>query len=150
MNLKIIITEPRITKFGLPKVETEGSAGIDLRAMLPTGSFVLMPGGVLKVDTGLRVWIEDPGYVGFVFARSGLGSKGLVLGNGTGVIDSDYQGPLTVTLWNRSETAIQINDGDRVAQLVVVPVANITPVFCDSFDLQTERGEGGFGSTGVN
>lgn len=159
MKLKTIVTDPRLSEFGLPQRATVGSAGLDLRAMkfrvlgspgwLETSNAKVMPGKQVQVNTGLRVWIEDPAYVGLVFARSGLGTKGLVLGNGTGVIDADYQGDLILTLWNRSTAPIQINRGDRVAQMVVLGVAPAEIEVVDDFEAATDRGDGGHGSTGA-
>ena len=155
MEIEVIVTDQRLLDpergFGLPKAQTAGAAGLDLRAMLDeTFPFIdLAPGQQMMVDTGLRVWIKDPGYAGFMFARSGLGVKGLVLGNGTGVIDADYQGPLKVCLWNRGDDWVRIKTGDRVAQMVIMPVASgYTLKQVEEFSDATERGTGGFGSTG--
>lgn len=152
MRIQVIVTDPRVHQYGLPTNQTVGSAGLDLRVFLPNGytKFVIQPGESLLFDTGLRIWIADPGYAGFMFARSGLGAKGLVLGNGTGIIDSDYQGPLKVCLYNRSQEDIIIADGDRVAQLVILPVMSGYAIEeVKDFDGTTERGVGGFGSTGT-
>lgn len=160
-DIQVKFTDARAKTFGLPAIQTLGSAGLDLRVFLPVtevvegleyaaGNLQIQPGEQVMLDTGMSIWIRDPNYAGFMFARSGFGTKGLVLGNGTGVIDSDYQGPLKVCLWNRSKSAITINDGDRVAQLVILPVASgysITEV--EEFDGATGRGAGGFGSTGA-
>lgn len=149
MKIKTIVTDPALLEYGVPARASVGSAGLDLRAMFEAPSMILRPGAVVSVPTGMRIWIEDPIFVGMVFARSGLGTKGVVLGNGTGIIDADYQGPLTLSLLNRSQVPIQINRGDRVAQLVVVPVAAAELEVVESFEAETERGEGGFGSTGA-
>lgn len=160
--IKVVITDPRVSQDDLPVAHTSESAGLDLRAYprepdgLPNsrGSFALesitlLPGEQMLVSTGLRVWINKPGYAGFMFARSGMGVRGLVLGNGTGVIDSDYQGDLKMCLWNRGDAPITINAGERVAQLVIMPVmTGYKMEVVDAFDAETERGTGGFGSTG--
>lgn len=150
--LNVVVTDPRIYNFGLPKMETAGSAGLDLRAFWPAeygNEMTIEAGQQMMLDSGLKVWIEAEGFVGLLFPRSSSGVKGLVLGNGTGVIDSDYQGPLKLCLWNRGDKDITINLGDRVAQLVIIPAVtgyNINIV--NDFESKTERGEGGFGSTG--
>ena len=130
----------------LPQYKTDGSAGLDLHADIDNTAFI-RPDEVIKVSTGLKVYLEDPGYAGIVIPRSGLGTSGLVLGNLVGLLDSDYQGPLTLALWNRTQEPILIHAGDRVAQLFVVPVAKVTWDVVDGFEV-TARGEGGFGSTG--
>jgi dUTP pyrophosphatase len=154
MDIQVKVTDPRILKFGLPSIQTLGSAGLDLRVLMPEGTHgnyvTLKAGESIMLDTGLSLWIQDPNYAGFMFARSGLGSKGLVLGNGTGIIDSDYQGPLKICLFNRSNKDMTINDGDRVAQLVIMPVkSGYSLNIVEEFDAGTGRGEGGFGSTGL-
>lgn len=154
MEIQVKVRDPRVLGHGLPEVQTIGSAGLDLRVFLdPEGGAeqgVLRPGDTKMFDTGINIWIKDPNYAGFVFARSGLGHKGLVLGNGTGIIDSDYQGPLKLSLFNRSKEKIVVNSGDRVAQLVIVPVASGYTLRCvTDFEDETARGEGGFGSTGM-
>jgi dUTP pyrophosphatase len=131
----------------LPAYATPGSAGLDLRACVDA-PLTLEPGQTVLVSSGLAVFIQDPGYVALIFPRSGLGHKqGLVLGNLTGVIDSDYQGPLMISLWNRSQTLCTVQPLDRVAQLLVVPVTQATWRVVDEFP-PTQRGEGGYGSTG--
>lgn len=149
MLIKMIVTDSRLHEFGLPSFATPGSAGIDLRAMLDWRSVTIQPGEVLKVSSGLRVYVEDPGYAAFALPRSGTGTKGLVLANLIGLIDSDYQGPLSLALWNRSNSAIEVHRGDRVAQLVVVPVAQYQVDYVEDFGVETGRGQGGYGSTGV-
>jgi dUTP pyrophosphatase len=149
MRIKMIVTDERLHEFGLPSFATPGSAGIDLRAMIDAPSIAIQPGEVFKVSTGLRVYVQDPTYAAFALPRSGTGTKGLVLGNLIGLIDSDYQGPLSLALWNRSSLPIQVNRGDRVAQLVVVPVAQYQVDYVEDFGVETERGQGGYGSTGV-
>lgn len=157
-TIKVVVTDERVHRIDhLPAVQTVDSAGFDLRAYpvdaalgTPLDSITLEPGQQALVPTGLRVWIDKPGYAGFMFARSGMGVKGLVLGNGTGVIDSDYQGDLKMCLWNRGDKAITVNAGDRVAQLVIMPVmTGYRMEVVESFETETERGTGGFGSTGV-
>ncbi len=131
----------------LPAYATPGSAGLDLRACLDA-PFVLEPGQTTLIPTGLAMHLGDPGLAAMILPRSGLGHKhGIVLGNLVGLIDSDYQGPLMVSCWNRGQTAFTINPLERIAQLVIVPVVQATFRQVDSFDA-TERGEGGFGSTG--
>lgn len=157
MEIEVIVTDPRVLVDGLPAAQTSGSAGLDLRVYLPAdfdaevaGGYMLAPGEQVVLDTGLRLWIKDPRYAGFMFARSGTGVKGLVLGNGTGVIDADYQGPLKVCLWNRSDKPIVLESGMRVAQLVILPVVSgYTLKQVTEFTDGTERGVGGFGSTGL-
>ena len=120
----------------------------DLRAMLQQDT-VLEPGQTLLIPTGLAIHIGDPGVCGLVFPRSGLGHRhGVVLGNGTGVIDADYQGPLQISLWNRGSEAYTIQPGDRVAQLVLVPIVRMQPMVVEHFDASA-RGTGGFGHTGL-
>lgn len=149
MKIKMIVTDPDLKNFGLPQFATPGSAGIDLRAMIDWPQFTLQPGEELKVSTGLRVWVEDPNYAAIALPRSGTGSRGLVLGNLIGLIDSDYQGPLSLALWNRSDKPFQILRGDRVAQLIVVPVAQYSVEYVEHFGIETARGQGGYGSSGV-
>jgi dUTP pyrophosphatase len=132
----------------LPQAATLGSAGMDLRAALDA-PLTLQPGESALVPSGIAIHIEDPGWCALIVPRSGLGHKhGLVMGNLVGVIDADYQGPLMISCWNRGQQAYTIDVGDRVAQLLLVPVAqarlNIVTDFAPS-----ERGSGGFGSTGI-
>ena len=131
----------------LPRHATGGSAGLDLRACLDA-PLVLLPGQAELVSSGMAIHIEDPGLCGLVLPRSGLGHKsGVVLGNLVGLIDSDYQGPLMVSLWNRSDKSVTIEPLDRIAQLVVVPAMQVELNVVDEFT-GSERGAGGFGSTG--
>ena len=135
--------------WGLPTYGTQGSAGLDLRACIEEPLIIPPNSKSVLVSSGLSIYLEDPNYVGFILPRSGLGHKqGLVLGNLTGVIDSDYQGPLMISAWNRSEDTITINPGDRIAQYVVTPIQRIELQVVESFD-ETERGSDGFGSTGI-
>ncbi len=131
----------------LPAYGTSGSAGLDLRACLDA-PLVIEPGATQLIPTGLAIHIADPGYAAVILPRSGLGHKhGIVLGNLVGLIDSDYQGPLMVSAWNRSNTAYTLQPMERLAQLVVLPVAQVQFNLVDDFDTSA-RGAGGFGSTG--
>lgn len=136
---------------------TPGSAGIDLRAAnfpdndaeVDFGYWYLYPGNCNKIGTGIAIHLDNPGYAAIILPRSGLGHKGLILGNTIGLIDSDYQGEIILSVWNRSPDPIRINQMDRIAQLVIMPVIQPVFNFVDSFE-KTERGDGGFGSTGVS
>lgn len=150
LDVQLKILDPRLGTelFPLPDYATAASAGMDLRAMLDA-PLALAPGDATLVPSGLAFHIGDPGWCAVVLPRSGLGHRhGLVLGNGTGLIDADYQGPLMISLWNRSGSAYTIAPGDRVAQLVFLPVARARWVRVDDF-AASERGAGGFGHTGV-
>ena len=132
----------------LPEYATRGSAGMDLRAALDE-PIVLEPGDAALVPSGLAIHLADPGLAALLLPRSGLGHKqGLVLGNLVGLIDSDYQGPVKMSCWNRGRDPITIEPGQRIAQLVVVPVVQVTLRSVESFD-ESDRAEGGFGHTGV-
>ena len=132
----------------LPEYATPASAGVDLRAALDA-PLAVGPRETHLVPTGLSIHIGDPGLCAVILPRSGLGHKhGIVLGNGTGLIDADYQGPLMVSIWNRGEAAFTIEPGDRIAQLVVLPIVRARFSVVDQFE-STARGEGGFGHTGV-
>ncbi|WP_153448098.1 MULTISPECIES: dUTP diphosphatase [Vibrio] len=146
IDLKIL--DSRIgTQFPLPTYATEGSAGLDLRACLDE-ALIVAPGQTHLVATGLSIHIGDPSLAATILPRSGLGHKhGIVLGNLVGLIDSDYQGPLMISVWNRGQEAFTIEPGDRIAQLVFVPVVQVEFNLVDSFD-SSERGEGGFGHSG--
>lgn len=142
------ILDPRAKDYAL-SYATEGSAGLDLCAVLDA-PLVVEPFTSHLVPTGISIHIKDPQYVGLILPRSGLGhKKGLVLGNGTGVIDADYQGPLMMSLCNRTSQAIEVLPGDRVAQLLIVPVVHAHFNYVEDFSEKSSRGEGGFGSTGV-
>ena len=131
----------------LPHYATEGSAGMDLRACIDE-SLTIQPGETHLIPTGMAIHIADPAYAATILPRSGLGHKhGIVLGNLVGLIDSDYQGQLFISCWNRGDTAFTIEEGDRIAQLVIIPVIQVTLNQVDSFD-ETSRGEGGFGHSG--
>lgn len=146
IDLKIL--DPRIGKeFPLPAYATEGSAGLDLRACLDE-ALIVEPGQTHLVPTGLAIHIGDPSLAATILPRSGLGHKhGIVLGNLVGLIDSDYQGQLMVSIWNRGQDTFTIEPGDRMAQLVFVPVVQAEFNLVESFD-ETDRGEGGFGHSG--
>ena len=146
MKLDIKILDARMRDY-LPAYATPGSAGLDLSACLDE-AITLEPGQTVLVPTGLAIHIEDPGYAAVILPRSGLGHKhGVVLGNLVGLIDSDYQGQLMISTWNRGATAFTLNPLERLAQMVIVPVVQATFNIVDDF-AQSERGAGGFGSTG--
>jgi dUTP pyrophosphatase len=146
MKLDIKILDARMRDY-LPAYATTGSAGLDLRACLDE-AVTLEPGQTTLIPTGLAIHIEDPGYAALILPRSGLGHKhGVVLGNLVGLIDSDYQGQLMISTWNRGSTAFVLNPFERLAQLVIVPVVQATFNIVDEF-AASERGAGGFGSTG--
>jgi dUTP pyrophosphatase len=145
-DLDIKIIDPRI-KDRLPEYSTRGSAGLDLRACVDT-EMSIEPGQTVLVPTGFAINIEDSNYAAVILPRSGLGHKhGIVLGNLVGLIDSDYQGQIMVSVWNRGSETFQIGPMDRIAQLVVIPVVQVKFNLVDDFDEST-RGSGGFGSTG--
>jgi dUTP pyrophosphatase len=145
VDLKIL--DPRMAEV-LPAYGTPGSAGLDLRAGL-SEPLVLQPGQVELIPTGLSMHLADPNLAAMILPRSGLGHKnGIVLGNLVGLIDSDYQGPLMVSCWNRGNTAFTIQPMDRIAQLIIVPVVQAQFRVVSEFGQSTQRGEGGFGSTG--
>jgi dUTP pyrophosphatase len=146
--LKVRILDPRIgSAIPLPAYATAGSAGLDLRACLDEPR-VLAPGKADLLPTGLAIHIDDPGLAAVILPRSGLGHKhGIVLGNLVGLIDSDYQGQLMVSCWNRGGDPFTINPGERIAQLVIVPVVQVEFDIVNEFE-STRRGAGGFGHTG--
>ena len=146
MNIDVKIIDPRMAD-QLPAYATPGSAGLDLRACLDA-PLTLAPNAWQLVPTGIAIWLKDPGWAALILPRSGLGHKhGIVLGNLVGLIDSDYQGQLMVSAWNRSDTAFTLQPMERLAQLVIVPVVqasfNVVPEFP-----ATQRGANGYGSTG--
>ena len=143
--VKVKLLDPRIGKeFPLPGHATAGSAGMDLRACLKE-PLVLKPGDTALIPSGIAIHIGDPGYAAVLLPRSGLGHKhGIVLGNLVGLIDSDYQGPLMISCWNRGETDYEIAPGERIAQLIVVPVLQVALEWVADFDTSA-RGEAGFG-----
>jgi len=147
MHIDLKIMDPRMVEH-LPAYATPGSAGLDLRACLDA-PLTLAPNAWQLVPTGLAVHLADPAYAAMLLPRSGLGHKhGIVLGNLVGLIDSDYQGQLMVSCWNRSPTAFTIEPMDRIAQMVIVPVVQAQFRVVDDFDAASERGAGGYGSTG--
>ena len=132
----------------LPEYATPASAGLDLRAAVQE-ALVLPPGDAVLVPSGLAIHLGDPSMCAVILPRSGLGHKhGIVLGNGTGLIDADYQGPLMISVWNRGREAFTIQPGDRIAQLVIMPVPKVEIVEVAEVSVTEERGAGGFGSTG--
>ena len=147
-RLKVKVLDPRIGQsIPLPEYATGGSAGLDLRACLDS-PLLLEPGQTHLVPTGLAIHLDDPGLAAVLLPRSGLGHKhGIVLGNLVGLIDSDYQGPLMVSCWNRGQAAFTIEPMERIAQMVIVPVVQATFRRVDEFGA-SNRGQGGFGSTG--
>jgi dUTP pyrophosphatase len=147
-TIKLRILDPRMGReFPLPKRATAGSAGVDLRACIDA-PLALPPGNAELIPTGISIYVEEPGYAAILLPRSGLGHKhGIVLGNLVGLIDSDYQGPLMVSCWNRGAAPFTINPGDRIAQLVIVPVVQVDFELVQDF-AATTRGAGGFGSSG--
>lgn len=149
-KIQLKVLDPRLGKdFPLPQRATSGSAGIDLRACL-NETLTLIPGETVLIPTGMAMHIDDPGLAAMLLPRSGLGHKhGIVLGNLVGLIDSDYQGQIFVSCWNRGQTDFDIHPGDRIAQMVIVPVLQADFEIVDSFE-KTHRGEGGFGHSGKN
>lgn len=147
MKIDVKILDPRMAD-QLPAYATPGSAGLDLRACIDE-AVTLQPNAWQLIPTGLAIHLADPGYAALILPRSGLGHKhGIVLGNLVGLIDSDYQGQLMVSAWNRSNTAFTIEPMERIAQLVVVPVVQAQFNVVNEFAAATERGAGGYGSTG--
>lgn len=147
MKVDVRILDERLRK-SMPSYATPGSAGLDLRACLD-GPLTLEPGGWQLIPTGMAMHLSDPSYAGLILPRSGLGHKhGIVLGNLVGLIDSDYQGQLMVSAWNRSPRAFTMEPMERIAQLVIVPVVQARFNLVDDF-VATQRGEGGYGSTGT-
>ena len=145
-TIDVKILDPRM-KDQMPTHATAGSAGLDLRACLDA-PLTIEPGTTHLIPTGLAIHIANPGYAAMILPRSGLGHKhGIVLGNLVGLIDSDYQGELMVSTWNRGQTAFTLNPMERLAQLIIVPVLQVGFNVVDTFD-SSERGAGGFGSTG--
>jgi dUTP pyrophosphatase len=148
-TLEVKLLDPRFgNEWPLPDYATASSAALDLRAALDR-SLTLAPGDAALVPSGLAIHLSDPTLCALVLPRSGLGHKhGIVLGNGTGLIDADYQGPLLISVWNRGTEAFTITPGDRIAQLLVLPIVRATLQVVDTFE-ESARGSGGFGHTGV-
>ena len=148
-TLEVKVLDPRYgTQWPLPAYATSASAAIDLRAALDD-TLHLAPGDAALVPSGLAIHIRDPRLCALVLPRSGLGHKhGIVLGNGTGLIDADYQGPLLISVWNRGVAGFAIEPGDRIAQLLLMPIVRADLQVVDTFET-SERGSGGFGHTGV-
>jgi len=145
-NIDLKILDPRM-KDQLPAYGTPGSAGLDLRACIDD-AITIQPGETVLIPTGLAIHIGDPGYAAMILPRSGMGHKnGIVLGNLVGLIDSDYQGQLMISTWNRGQNAFTLNPMERLAQLIIVPVLQVGFNIVEEFG-ESERGEGGFGSTG--
>ncbi|MES0874759.1 dUTP diphosphatase [Sinimarinibacterium thermocellulolyticum] len=149
-NVQLKILDPRIGRdLPLPAYATDGAAGLDLRAVLDA-PLTLAPGASALIKTGLAIHIGDPNLAAMILPRSGLGHKhGIVLGNLVGLIDSDYQGELMISCWNRGQAAFTIEPGERIAQLVLVPVVQAAFEIVQTFDASA-RGAGGFGSTGTH
>ncbi len=146
-TIDVKVLDPRMAE-ALPAYATPGSAGLDLRACLEE-PLLIEPGQTRLIPTGLAIHIADPGLAAMILPRSGLGHKhGIVLGNLVGLIDSDYQGPLMVSCWNRGQAAYTVQPMERIAQLVIVPVVQAGFRLVDAFEA-SDRGAGGFGSTGV-
>jgi dUTP pyrophosphatase len=146
MKMDVKILDARL-RDNLPEYATPGAAGLDLRACIEA-SLTLQPGETRLIPTGMAIHLADPGYAALILPRSGLGHKhGIVLGNLVGLIDSDYQGQLMVSAWNRGQTTFELAPMERLAQLVIVPVMQAAFRIVDEFET-SQRGEGGFGSTG--
>lgn len=148
-EIKLRVLDKRIgTDFPMPAYATDGSAGLDLRACVEQNTLI-SPSETILISTGISIYIGDPNLAAVILPRSGLGHKhGIVLGNLVGLIDSDYQGPLMVSVWNRGLNEFKIEPGDRIAQLVFVPVVQANFEIVDDYTT-SERGEGGFGHTGT-
>ena len=146
--VKVKLLDPRIGKeFPLPQHATAGSAGMDIRACLKE-PLTLKPGDTALIPSGIAIHIGDPGYAAVLLPRSGLGHKhGIVLGNLVGLIDSDYQGEVLVSCWNRGQTAFTVNPGERIAQMVILPVVQAQFEVVSEFE-ESKRGAGGFGHSG--
>jgi len=149
-KIQIKLIDKRLGKeFIMPNYATEGSAGLDLCACIDE-TLTINPSNTILISAGFAIHIADNSYAAMLLPRSGLGHKhGIVLGNLTGLIDSDYQGEIFVSCWNRGNTSFKINPGDRIAQMIIVPVVQPDFEFVDSFN-ETIRGSGGFGHTGVS
>lgn len=150
-KIQVKILDPRIgNKFSLPQYATDGSAGLDLYACLAdeAESIVIKPKEAILIPTGIAIYIADPKFAAMILPRSGLGHKhGIVLGNLVGLLDADYQGQVMVSCWNRSDKEYTVNVGDRIAQMIIVPIVHAAFEVVTEFEA-TDRGAGGFGSTG--
>lgn len=147
MKIDIKILDDRLKSL-MPSYATPGSAGVDLRACsVPESGIDIAQRGQALIKTGISMHIKDPGYAGMIIPRSGMGKKGIVLGNLVGLIDSDYQGEIIILLWNRNNYSVLIDSMDRIAQLVIVPIVQAEFNVVEEFEASA-RGEGGFGSTG--
>ena len=148
-RLQVRVLDPRIGgEYPLPAYATEGSAGLDLRACIDA-PLLLPPGRAELLPTGIAIHLEDPGFAAMLLPRSGLGHKhGIVLGNLVGLVDSDYQGQVMVSCWNRGDRPYTIAPGERIAQMVIVPVVQVTLEVVEAF-AESSRGAGGFGSSGA-
>ncbi|AKG15109.2 dUTP diphosphatase [Moraxella bovoculi] len=151
-SVQVKLLNPKIgsdPNFPLPTRATDGSAGIDLRACIDE-AVVIKAGETKLIGTGMAIYIKDPNFAGIILPRSGLGHKhGIVLGNLVGLIDADYQGELMVSVWNRSDSDFTLNPAERMAQYMVVPVVRPSFEVVDEFSDDSERGTGGFGSSGI-
>ncbi|WP_432481531.1 dUTP diphosphatase [Moraxella sp. ZY200743] len=151
-TVQVKLLNPKIgtdSNFPLPTRATDGSAGIDLRACIDK-PVIIRAGETKLIGTGMAIYIKDPNYAGIILPRSGLGHKhGIVLGNLVGLIDADYQGELMVSVWNRSDADFILNPAERMAQYMVVPVVRPSFEIVDQFSDDSERGTGGFGSSGI-
>ena len=145
MIVEIVFNDPRAEERGIPDYATDGSAGLDLRSC---DTCQLMPGESWGFHLGISIWIKDPSICGVIMPRSGLGRQGILPANVVGLIDSDYQGELIIHLANYSDKEYVVQNGDRIAQLVFMPVRQMSFQIKNKFTELTERGEGGFGSTG--
>ena len=148
LDVALKILDARLgTIWPLPSYATDASAGLDLRACIDS-DIQLAPGETRMISAGISIYLADPNYAAMILPRSGLGAKGLVLGNLVGLIDADYQGPLLMACWNRSAAVLDIAPGDRIAQLIIVPIARARFTIVEHFDATT-RGSGGYGHTGL-
>lgn len=148
MNVQIKILDSRVDQTQLPRYATPCSAGLDLKVLLDA-PLTLMPGQTVMLETGMAIYLADPGYAAMILPRSGLGHRhGVVLGNLVGLVDADYQGPLKISCWHRGTEPYIIQPGERMAQLVIVPVVQAKFELVTAFDAVSERGQGGFGHTG--